>query len=103
MQGHTVESVDELPHFLMQAISAQLEVGYAGPNAVRRNLHERYAQFMHSYNQFGKVNFKPWNEKEIVPRDEHLPPAGWTEEDVTEARNQRLEREMDERSGQRNS
>ena len=90
-QGHTYESAMNIPVFLLNAISAQIDMGYLGPEGTRRGRYIQYLQHteMKSIACHLKTPLKP------QPLDEVMPPAGWTEHDVYETKQRRLMAEFD--------
>lgn len=76
---------------LLGAISTQLECGYLGAEAVRADRYDAYKIGLAQVNIVGAANSKRWRQNEPVSFDEYAPPAGWTEDDVLEAKNRRLD------------
>ena len=88
-----------MPPALLQALSAQLECGYIGPEAVRADRYDRYILQVELMNLYGGSKSERWRPISVQSKDEREPPAGWTQEDVLEAKNLRLEALADSRSG----
>ena len=80
-QGHTLESAKALPKSLVNAIIEAQEKGLLGVEAYRMSEYR-------SYRMKAAESAKP---HEILSPMEFIPPAWATEEDVDEARDQRME------------
>ena len=79
-----------LPPMLKTAISVMLETGRIGPEAERQAAYRQYQQHI----QLLKVGGVK-DQITVLPIDEYLPPAWWTEEAVDEAEAERLEAAFD--------
>ena len=80
---------------LRAAVSVLVEGGYVGSKLARQQSHSGYQHAMSVVNAIVGVNSRDYVPRQPVPLDEHWPQPGWTEDDISEARNLRLEEEFD--------